>query len=139
MEIILVHWLVKTGREKDFEEHWRSSMSVEKAQGFYREIRTRQVTKPDSKFNTFSITDPNYSTYINIGFWESIEYFEKAIQKVFPRATEKKDASGKTKQTVELEAFEFKIRERIVLQRIADRGGQLPDDASLFHEINETS
>ena len=114
-------------------------MSVEDAQGFYREILTKPVTKPDPKFNTFSITDPNYSTYINIGFWKSIEYFEKAIQKVFPKASETKDASGKTKQTIELEAFEFKIRERIVLKRIADRGGPLPDDASLFHEIDETA
>jgi hypothetical protein len=96
MEIILVHWLVKLGKEKDFEDHWRASMSVEDAQGFYREILTKPVTKPDPKFNTFSITDPNYSTYINIGFWKSIEYFEKAIKKVFPKASEETDASGKT-------------------------------------------
>ena len=108
-------------------------MSVEDAHGFYREILTRPITKPDPKFNTFSITDRNYSTYINIGLWESIEHFERAIQKVFPKASEKTDASGKTKQTIELEAFEFKIRERIVLEPIADRGGQLPD-ASLSHQ-----
>ena len=40
-------------------------------------------------------------------------------------------ASGRTKQIIELEPFEFKVRERIVLTPISDRGGSLPDVSDL--------
>jgi hypothetical protein len=125
MEIILVHWLIKEGKEKDFENHWRNGMKPGNAPGFYREILTQPVSKPDPKFNTFSITDRSYVTYINIGIWESVAHFEAAIAQWFPKATEQ-TTGGRRKQTIELEEFEFKVRERIVLQRIADRGGDLP-------------
>jgi heme-degrading monooxygenase HmoA len=125
MEIILVHWLIKPGKSEQFEAHWKNNMQVGKAAGFYREILTKPVSKHDPKFNTFSITDKNYETYINIGIWESVDHFEAAIQRFFPSASEE-DKGGKRKQITELEDFEFKIRERIVLQRVADRGGNLP-------------
>jgi len=128
MEIILVHWLVKEDKAEEFEKHWKMMMNVEGKEGFYREILTKPVTKPDPKFNTFSITDPNYRTYINIGFWSSIEDFERAVQQTMPKASQATDpASGRTKQSIELEAFEFKLRERIVLTPISERGGALPD------------
>jgi hypothetical protein len=40
-------------------------------------------------------------------------------------------ASGRTKQSIELEPFEYKIRERIVLIPIAERGGALPNVTEL--------
>jgi hypothetical protein len=40
-------------------------------------------------------------------------------------------ASGRTKQSIELEPFEYKIRERIVLIPIAERGGALPNFTEL--------
>ena len=128
MEIILVHWLVKEDKAKEFEKHWKMMMNVEGKEGFYREILTEAVTKPDPKFNTFSITDRNYRTYINIGFWRSIEDFERAVQQTMPKASQATDPeSRRTKQSIELEAFEFKLRERIVLTPISERGGALPE------------
>ena len=56
---------------------------------------------------------------------ESVEHFEEAIKEFFPKAYEEKK-DGKVSQIIELEEFESKIRERIVLKRIADRGGHLP-------------
>lgn len=125
MEIILVHWLIKKGRENDFEAHWQS-MTVNTAEGLYRET----LTTPDKntfnpKFQTFTLENPNYTTYINIGMWKSLKDFDKSINKYFPKATSKIKGK-KVIQTIELEDFEFKIRERIVLRKVLDRGGKLP-------------
>ena len=51
--------------------------------------------------------------------------FDKAIGKYIPnvKITKKK---GKTIQQIELDDFEFKLRERIVLKTIKSRGGSLP-------------
>lgn len=125
MEIILIHWLIKPEKREEFENHWRNVMTVGKPDGFYREILTRPISKPDPKFNTFSVTDKHYETYINIGIWESVDHFDAAIRKYIPNASVD-TSSGKTKQVIELEDFEFKLRERIVLKKIDDRGGELP-------------
>lgn len=125
MEIILVHWLIKPDKREEFEKHWRENMKIGKPDGFYREILTRPISKPDPKFNTFSVTDQNYETYINIGIWESVEHFDAAIKKYMPSAREE-IGSGRKKQIIELEDFEFKMRERIVLKKLDDRGGDLP-------------
>jgi hypothetical protein len=45
--------------------------------------------------------------------------------------------SGRTKQTIELEPFEFKVRERIVLTPISERGGALPDVSDLEPAVAE--
>jgi hypothetical protein len=125
MEIVLVHWLIRKDRELDFEKHWKK-MIVKKGIGLYREILTTPEKNVfDPKFHTFSIESPHYTTYINIGMWESLKHFDKAIKKYFPKATSKTER-GKTKQKVELNDFEFKLRERIVLRKVLDRGGKLP-------------
>ena len=44
----------------------------------------------------------------------------------------------KIKQSIELEDFEFKLRERIVLTPIAERGGRLPDVSDLENPALES-
>jgi hypothetical protein len=39
------------------------------------------------------------------------------------------EEAGRKKYTITLEDFEFKLRERVVLKVITDRGGQLPEAA----------
>ena len=126
MEIILVHWLIRNDKREEFVNHWKYKMKVGKPKGFYREILTRPVSKPDPKYNTFSVTDKHYETFINIGIWDSVEDFEEAIKSFFPPASEQTE-QGRTKQIIELEDFEYKLRERIVLKHIDDRGIALPD------------
>ncbi len=139
MEIILVHWPIKEGKAEEFEKHWKMMMNVEGKEGFYREILTKPVPKPDPKFNTFSITDRNYHTYINIGFWRSIEDFERAVRETMPKTSQATDPEKrKIKQSIELEDFEFKLRERIVLTPIAERGGKLPDVSVLENPALES-
>jgi hypothetical protein len=69
--VILVHWLIKKGIENEqaFKALWRK-MTIQPNTGLYREVLTRPVEAEDPKFNTFSITDNAYTTYINIGIWE---------------------------------------------------------------------
>lgn len=132
MIVILVHWLIRPGLEQTFEARWRE-MSVDEHSGLYRELLTT-LKKPDSnvsstseeKFHTFSVGDPFHATYINIGVWESLEHFDKAIGKYIP-AVKVEEKNGRRIQTVELEEFEFKLRERVVLDVIGTRGGQLPE------------
>lgn len=123
MEIILVHWLIRQDKTEEFVEHWKKNMKVGKADGFYREILTRPVSKPDDKFNTFSVTDKHYETYINIAIWESVEHFDAAIRKFYPKAKTEAKPGKRRRQTIELEDFEYKMRERIVLKPLGDRAG----------------
>jgi heme-degrading monooxygenase HmoA len=128
MVIILVYWQIKEDRVEEFENYWKTLGNVEDKKGFYREILTKPVAQSDPKFNTLGMTDRNYIAYVNLGFWNSVEDFERAVQESMPKTSQTTDlASGRTKQSIELEPFEFKLRERIVLTPIFERGGSLPD------------
>lgn len=131
MIAILVHWLIREEHEQQFQKQWKA-MTVAPDSGLYREVLTT-LRKPDEgdegnqadKFHTFSVGDPFYSTFINIGFWESLAHFDKAIGQYIPEAkVEEKD--GRRVHTVQLEEYEFKLRERVVLNIIGSRGGDLP-------------
>jgi hypothetical protein len=86
MVVILVHWLIRKNAEPDFEARWRL-MTIDRASGMYREILTKLSSDTqDPRFHTFSIGDPFYSTYINVGMWESVEKFDAAVGKYIPHA-----------------------------------------------------
>jgi hypothetical protein len=123
--VILVHWLIRKGQEKAFKARWKE-MTIKAEAGLYREILTElSPSEADPKFHTFSLGDPFYTTFINIGMWESVHAFDAAVGKYIPQAaTTEKD--GRVKYTIELDAFEFKMRERVVLRVVNDRGGDLP-------------
>jgi hypothetical protein len=130
MVAILVHWLIKKGCEAAFEARW-NEMRVESKSGLFREVLTN-LRPPSSselgdeeRFHTFSIGDPYYATYINIGFWDSLESFDMAIGKYIPSAR-LIERDGKQVRQIELDEFEFKLRERVVLSVIGSRGGDLP-------------
>lgn len=131
MIVILVHWLIRPGFEEDFEARWRE-MVVDKKSGLYREILTTleksnadEGNADDERFHTFSVGDPFYTTYINIGIWKDLNSFDAAIGQYIPQ-TKIEDKDGRSFHTTELEQFEFKLRERAVLRVIGSRGGKLP-------------
>jgi len=126
MVIILVHWQIKKGFEQQFIANWRK-MSISQESGLYREMLTTVEHIPtDPKFNTFSISDPNYTTFINIGMWESLESFDESVGKYIPKTESYVAEDGRKKITISLEEYEFKLRERVVLKKVFDRGGDLP-------------
>jgi hypothetical protein len=114
--------------EDAFLARWKQ-MSVGAGSGLFREILTKiDVGPANPKFHTFSLGDPFYSTFINIGMWESVEAFDRAVGKYIPEA-QIVERQGRQKLTIELEEFEFKLRERVILEVVSDRGGQLPEAA----------
>ena len=126
----MVHWLIKRGIENEeaFKAMWQK-MKVDPNTGLYREFLTKAEEAEDTKFNTFSLTDPAYITYINIGFWKDIESFDAAVGKYIAPPEIRKPLDGPLKETdmlaVYRHSFEFKIRERIILSKIQDRQGAL--------------
>lgn len=128
MLVILVHWLIKKGFEnhQKFEAMWRK-MTIDPNSGLYREILAVPEHAEDAKFNTFSITDPEYDTYINIGIWKDIESFNAAVSKYIQPAERRAPLAGPAKDVEMLAVyqhdFEFKVRERIVLKKFLDRKG----------------
>jgi len=130
MVVIMVHWLVKRGIEHEtaLTELWER-MTIERNGGLYREFLTKAVESQDDKFNTFSITDPAYTTYINIGFWKDVKSFDEAVGQYIAPPEKRRPLNGPLKdvemQTLYLREFEFKIRERIILTKVKDRKGAL--------------
>jgi len=117
--VIMVHWLIKKGIENEqaFEETWKK-MTIQPNTGLYREVLTRPVEAEDAKFNTFSITDNAYTTYINIGIWKDFQSFDDAVGKYIQPPERRKPLSGPNKDremlAVYRQDFEFKIRERVI-------------------------
>jgi hypothetical protein len=72
--------MIKKGysHEKAFEEKWRN-ISIDPKGGLYHEILTLVELNSDPKFNTFSMTDEAYKTYINIGIWKDLKSFDDAV------------------------------------------------------------
>ena len=79
MVVILVDWKIKEDRAEEFENFSKTLGNVEGKKGFYCEILTKPVAQSDSKFNTLGMTDRNYCAYMNLGFWNSVEDFERAV------------------------------------------------------------
>ena len=122
MVVILIHWLIKTGCEATFIEFWENQMKIPRDTGLYREILTKVNGEVDDpKFHTFSVESPHYSTFINLGIWKTLDDFDKQVGEYIP-----KTSIDGNKQTIELKDFEFKIRERVVLTVVSDRGIELP-------------
>ncbi|MBB3890549.1 hypothetical protein GGQ61_001266 [Phenylobacterium haematophilum] len=128
MVIIMVHWLIKKGfsHEEKFKEIWKQ-MTIEPNTGLYREMLTTVALDSDPKFNTFSLTDQAYTTYINIGVWKDLDSFDAAVGK-YIMAPEKRAPIARPDtemNAVYLQDFEFKLRERVILTKVLDRKGAL--------------
>lgn len=130
MVVIMVHWLIKKGIENEqaFEEMWKQ-MTIQPNTGLYREVLTQPVEAQDGKFNTFSITDKAYTTYINIGIWKDLASFDAAVGRYIQAPERRKPLGGSFKDKEMLASyqhdFEFKIRERVILKKLWDRKGAL--------------
>lgn len=128
MVIIMVHWLIKKGfsHEQKFKETWEK-MTIQPNTGLYREMLTTVELDSDPKFNTFSLTDEAYTTFINIGIWKDLASFDEAVGK-YIMAPERRAPLAKPDtemNAIYLQDFEFKLRERVILSKVLDRKGAL--------------
>ena len=128
MVIIMVHWLIKKGfsHEQKFKETWEK-MTIEPNTGLYREMLTTVELDSNPKFNTFSLTDKAYKTFINIGIWKDLASFDEAVGKYImaPERREPIARPGTEMNAIYLQDFEFKMRERVILSKVLDRKGAL--------------
>ena len=99
-------------------------MELRRNAGLYREILTKAEPRDDPRFNSFSLTDANYSTFINVAIWRSLEDFDREVGPLIPTVEEvTNEKTGRKNRQIQLDEFEFKLRERIILSVIADRDG----------------
>lgn len=125
MVVILVHWLIKKDMVDDFENAW-TKMKVGKSSGLHKEILTTpEEYQDDDMYHTFSIGNPFYTTYLNIGIWESLDHFDNAIKKYIFKPEVSKDDNGDIVLIQRVKPYEFKIRERVVMRIVNERGDSL--------------
>ena len=124
MVVILIRWYIKNDKTTKFISHWENVMKVSKGKGLFRETLCKANPKiEDPKFHTFNLDNPFYTTFINVGMWESVDAFDNAVSAPYIR---KPILDGDREEYLHITEFEFKIRERIVLEEVSSRGIDLP-------------
>lgn len=132
MVVVIVKWYIRKGCEDEFKETWKG-MKPNPDDGLFREFYSMPIEDLDEnseKYQTLDLKSSNYSTYINVGVWRSIEDFDKAIGSMIP---ERQETTDLKKETIELYKFEFKLRERIVMNVKEIRAGQFPTPEPTFN------
>src|SRR4051812_37263247 len=123
MVIVIVRWYIKKGQEKEFEDMWITkfkstwidTMEPTPKNGLFREFFSKPVDIPEDKYHTLDVESLYYATFINVGIWRQIEDFDEAIgRNILPRGKHF-DATKSDKELLEVYDFEFKLRERVVM------------------------
>ncbi|MBK6731495.1 MAG: hypothetical protein IPG60_11245 [Bacteroidetes bacterium] len=123
MVIVIVRWYIKKEQDKKFKATWQG-MNPKYKEGLFREFFSKPISKPDEKYHTLDVESKHYTTYINVGVWRKLDDFNKAIGSMIPGRTKSKDPEKKNKELIEVFDFEFKLRERIVMNVERTRGGE---------------
>jgi heme-degrading monooxygenase HmoA len=120
MVIVVVRWYIKIGFEEDFKSTWKN-MSPRYKDGLFREFFSKSTEKQDLKYHTLDFESKHYTTYINVGIWRSLEDFENAIGEMIPSRDNHPVESNK--ELIVVFNFEYKLRERIVMDVEKIKGG----------------
>lgn len=90
--IALINWRVKSGVEEVFLKKWKNELSLEGAAGLIGEFLSNVedstfhegVTwelEPDEKDNRTDWAASDYTSYVNVGMWTSVDAFMDAVGK----------------------------------------------------------
>ena len=120
MVIVVVRWYIKNDEDDNFKATW-AEMHPKYKDGLFRELFSKPIDKPDPKYHTLDFESKHYTTYINVGIWRSIDDFDAAIGSLIP--PREKHPSKNGKELIEVYDFEYKLRERIVMEVEKTRGG----------------
>lgn len=124
MVVVLVRWYIRKGKEDEFKQTW-DGMKPATDEGLFREFFSKPVDIDDDKYHSLDVESQYYNTYINVGVWQKIEDFDQAIGSMIPgRTPQSNTIEKKNKEIIEVFDFEFKLRERIVMNVEKTRGGQ---------------
>jgi hypothetical protein len=126
MVIVVVRWYIRNGQEDKFKATWEG-MHPKFKDGLFREFFSKPVDEPNEKYHTLDFESKHYTTYINVGTWRDITDFDKAIGSMIPGRNEHPDRhinpAKENKELIEVYDFEYKLRERIVMEVEKMRGG----------------
>lgn len=86
-------------------------------------LSRQPVDLPDTKYHTLDFESKHYTSYINVGVWRTVEDFDNAINTKIPGRRPLNDPKQANKDIIELFDFEFKLRERIVMNVEMVRAG----------------
>jgi hypothetical protein len=93
-------------------------------QWLFRELFSKLVNAPDEKYHRLDLESRHYFTFINIGIWGGLDVFDTAIGMMILGRDRHSDPRGSNKELIEVYDFEFKLRERIVMDVETIRGGE---------------
>lgn len=126
MVIVVVRWYIRNSKIDEFKETW-IGMEPRFKDGLFRKLFSRPIDKPDEKYHSLDFESSHYTTYINVGIWRDITDFDKAIGSMIPGRSDHpakdKEPNKKNKELIEVYDFEYKLRERIVMEVEKTRGG----------------
>src|SRR5258708_25054723 len=122
MVIVIVRWYIKDRQDDKFKSSWGNYMDPTIKDGLFREFFSKPVDVTEEKYHTLDVESKHYTTYINVGIWRDITDFERAIGSLIPNREPHKKKEGK--ELIEVFDFEFKLRERIVMDVEEDRRGK---------------
>lgn len=79
MRIVVVHWKIKPGRERDFLEYWTTRSIVENRAGLVAEFLSSKADEKTAPWITMASLDPSYTSFFNVGIWRNAAAFQDQI------------------------------------------------------------
>ena len=76
--IVLVEWRIKKGREQEFLDYWATRATVADRSGLIGEFLSRVEDRTQFPWVVWNL-DPNWTTFVNVGFWRSNADFNEQI------------------------------------------------------------
>ncbi len=104
MVVVIVKWYIKNKMDKYFLSKWEE-MKPKFYDGLFREFLNKPENINADKYLTLDVVNPNYTTYLNVGIWRSLEDFDKAIGSMIPQRKPNKRSKETIVITSEGEMF----------------------------------
>ncbi|MBM6594268.1 hypothetical protein [Microvirga pudoricolor] len=80
IRIVLVEWRIKKGREKEFLDYWSTQATIKDRTGLIGEYLSRVEDQKQYPWMVWNL-DPNWTTFVNVGFWRNGADFQEQIGK----------------------------------------------------------
>jgi hypothetical protein len=110
MQIVLVDWLIKKGREKDFKSHWKAALPIDDRSLMVGEFLSEVTGHERFPWITWDLREEEGARFINVGLWASADAFHDQVGRYFSPAGGLLD-------------FEARLRRRALLNPVCWRMG----------------
>lgn len=113
--IVIVRWYISKGMDAAFKRTWVEKMEPPISDGLFREFFSKPTDNPDERFHSLDLESEHYTTYINVGVWHELADFDNSIGKLIPKRKKSEEVGKEDRELIEVFNFEYKLRERIVM------------------------